>query len=125
MIAHTLALDYSLHPGWMAPFVDGLMKGEVVARHCEGCGSKSFPPQRSCACSASNAVWVTLPGTATIQFRTTGSDGDFALVHFDGADTSAVVRLQGIAPDQTRGQCCTAEGAPPMMVVGPISGDNS
>lgn len=125
MISHKLALGYTLHPGWMAPFVEGLQKGEALARQCERCGSKSFPPHRTCACGGTSADWVALPGTATIQFRTTGSDGDFALVQFDGADTSAVVSVQGIAPDQTCGRCFMAEGALPKMIIGPVEGGSS
>lgn len=120
MIRHTLALEYCLEPGWMAPFVKGLLRGEAMARRCEDCGIKSFPPHRTCACGGSGAVWVSLPGTATIQFRATGSDGDFALVQFDGADTSSVVSLQGIAEGQTNGRISAPDDAVPKLVLGPI-----
>jgi uncharacterized OB-fold protein len=120
MISHRVTLDYALHPGWMARFVEGLQTGQAMARQCTACGVRSFPPQRVCACGATEADWVALPGTATIQFRTSGSDGDFALVRFDGADTSAVVRVRDLAADQTRGRCQKAEGALPMMILGPM-----
>lgn len=125
MISHALALDYALQPGWMAPFIQGLQTGAAIARQCGECGSKSFPPQRTCVCGGTKATWVALPGTATIQCRTTGSDGDFALVQFDGAETSAVVRLQGVAPGQTRGRFQVSQGALPKMIIGPIEGGSA
>lgn len=119
MIPHHLALDYTLHPGWMAPYVDGLQEGRAVARRCASCATTTFPPQRICPCGATQAAWITLKGRAEITFRTSGSDGTFALAKFDGADTSAVVRLQDLASDQTRG---TLHRSGTALVLGPIAG---
>ncbi|OAN76350.1 hypothetical protein A8B78_02370 [Jannaschia sp. EhC01] len=103
MVAYHLSLDYNLHPGWMTPFVEGLQAGLAVARRCAACAQTAFPPQRICACGEADGAWITLTGDAIITFRTEGADGAFALVVFAGADTSAVVRLTGLASDQTRG----------------------
>lgn len=117
MVPYTLSLDYTLHPGWMAPFVEGLQAGLAVARRCAACGQTAFPPQRLCACGEGDGVWMTLAGDANITFRTEGADGAFALVVFDGADTAAVVRLSGLAADQTRG---TLQASVTGLTLGPF-----
>lgn len=119
MIAHDLTLHYALAPGWMAPFVDGLLQGRAMARHCGACGAASFPPRRTCACGHGEGNWVALPGTASILFRTQGRDGDFALARFDGADGSAVTRLQDMPPDRGRGRIRAAPGPLPQLILGP------
>lgn len=118
MIPHHLALDYTLHPGWMAPFVDGLQKGLAMARRCDACATTTFPPQRICDCGGTQASWITLNGHAAITFRTAGADGPFALARFDGADTSAVVRLHDLPLNETRGTLHTSGTA---LVLGPIT----
>lgn len=122
MIPHHLALDYTLQPGWMAPYVDGLQEGLAMARQCAACATTSFPPHRICRCGAAAGAWITLKGDAEIAYKTAGADGQFSLAQFDGADTSAVVRLQDIAPDQTRG---TLHASGTALVLGPISGASS
>ena len=123
MVSHRLTLGYALAPGWLAPFADGLTGGIAMARRCGTCRRTSFPPLRTCQCGAAAGDWIALPGTAQIRFRTSGSDGDFALVRFDGADTSATVRVRGIAPDRMRGQIEMPDGPLPMMILGPIDGE--
>lgn len=118
MIVHHLALEYTLHPGWMSPYVDGLQAGRAVGRRCVTCAKTTFPPQRICTCGEADGTWVTLAGGAKVTFRTTGADGHFALVQFDGADTSAVVRVCNLAPDETRGAIHASDtGA---LILGPI-----
>jgi len=110
-----MTLDYTLNPGWMAPFVDGLKAGQAMARCCEGCHATSFPPLRSCECGAVDGSWVTLSGSADILYRTTGADGEFGLVHFDGATTKTTVRLVDMAADDTRGWLLASEGNLPAL----------
>jgi hypothetical protein len=55
-----------------------------------------------------------LSGTATLCWRTTGSDGDVALVRLDGADTLSLARLDGF-DGQTRGRQ-RADPAPALVL---------
>jgi hypothetical protein len=55
----------------------------------------ALPPAATCVCGARGAVPVVLPGAATVVWRTTGADGDVALVRFDGADGLSLARLDG------------------------------
>ncbi|MEM7193201.1 MAG: hypothetical protein AAF405_10155 [Pseudomonadota bacterium] len=119
MISHRLTLDYTLAPGWMAPFVEGLLEGIAMARRCVACGRKSFVPVRICQCGEFGAEWVQLDGTAEILFRTEGADGAFGLVAFAGAETNAVARLMGIPEGESRGQLVAAEGPLPALTLGP------
>ena len=93
-VAHSLTLDYQLQPGWLAPYVKGLQKGIAMARRCSACKKVSFPPVRVCDCRSSNGAWVYLSGEARLVYHCDGADGSFALVRFEGADTSTVVRLK-------------------------------
>ncbi len=119
MISYQLQLDYALHPGWMAPFVEGLRDGQAVARSCGVCSRVSFPPVRICDCGEADGTWTTLTGTAEVTLRTTGSDGQFALVRFEGADTSSVVRLQDNV--EGHGALRASEGDVPKMILGPVT----
>ena len=101
MIDHQLILDYQLNAGWLAPYVDGLKDGKVIARECVSCSRISFPPVRSCICGNTDGRWKQIEGTAKILQRTTGIDGDFALVRFDGVDTASVVALDAVSVSAT------------------------
>lgn len=96
MIEFTLTLNYQLNAGWLSPFIEGLRNGKLMARQCTACSRTSLPPTRSCTCGSHDGNWVVLNGTASILKRTTGSDGDFALVRFDGADTMSVVAMDSL-----------------------------
>ena len=123
MISHQMSLDYTLSPGWQAPFVQGLFAGQAKARKCGACAAISFPPVRICDCGGTDAAWHSLTGTAKILFRTTGTDGDFALVQFDGADTQSVVRLQDVPNECQHGQLMPApENTPQMILTTPTDG---
>ncbi len=122
MMKHQLSLDYTLSPGWMQPWVDGLMKGEAIARVCDACGSKSFAPQRVCKCGCCDGDWATLSGTATVVRQTDGTDGHFAMARFDGADNDVVVRLEGFKSPQTKGRLTAPAGAIPQMILTPLEG---
>lgn len=120
MIPFTLSLEYTLHSGWMAPFVEGLQAGKAVARACSECAHVSFPPLKTCACGSTRAAWQTLSGRADITARTTGADGDFALARFEGASGLATVRLADMPPDATRGTLTPATGALPQLILSPV-----
>lgn len=119
MTAFHLSLDYTLQPGWMAPFIEGLREGRVVARACTACARVSFPPLKSCPCGCRDGTWHTLSGHAGIKARTIGSDGDFALVRFDGASGLATLRLANLPPEATRGTLAPAMDALPQLILGP------
>lgn len=95
MSNYNLSLDYQLAPGWLQPYTEGLSQGFAVSRCCSNCDRTSFPPVRTCTCGQTAGTWVTLKGTASVIHCTFGQDGEFALVKFDGADTSTVVKLCG------------------------------
>ena len=48
-------------------------------------------------CGSAEGEWVILSGRATVITRTSGTDGDFALARFDGADGLTTVALQPTA----------------------------
>lgn len=96
-----LALDYTVSTGSLSPFFTALAEGRACASTCFKCGSVAFPPRPTCrACHFDRFDWVTLSGDATVLHITQTADGAFALAHFDGAGTTALVR---IAHDQTTG----------------------
>lgn len=121
MISHHLSLDYALNPGWMAPYVDGLSVGTALARRCQNCAATSFPPLRVCTCGCLEGNWVDLPGTARILFRTTGLDGDFGLVQFDGVTTKTTLRLHAIPATQTQGVIAASAGSLPVLYLTEIT----
>ena len=125
MINHTLQLDYTLAPGWLAPWVEALEAGIAVARTCTACGRTSFIPLKICACGSRAGTWTTLPGTATIEKRTDGTDGSFALVTFDGADTSTIVLLDNVAEGAKRGRIAAADRSPPALILRPIEEEDT
>lgn len=96
MSNYTLSLDYQLAPGWLQPYTDGLIEGKALAWRCADCERTSFPPARTCTCGQTTGAWRVLTGYARVMHYTFGQDGQFALVRFDGADTSAVVRLDSL-----------------------------
>lgn len=93
MSNYKLTLDYQLTPGWLQPYTEGLSQGQAISWCCSACERTSFPPVRTCTCGQTNGAWITLAGTARVIHYTFGQDGEFALARFDGADTSAVVKL--------------------------------
>ena len=120
MVSHRLTLDYDLHPGWLAHFVEGLVAGRAMARACTACARTSFPPQRTCDCGETSADWVALSGLAEVRYRTRGADGDFGLVAFEGADTLAVVALDGLSDGAKTGHILASGGPLARMAVGDL-----
>lgn len=118
----TLTLDYTIGEGWLAPWVDGIRQGKAIASRCSRCRHAQFPPLRICPnCHIGSDGWTHLDGRATIQFRTTGTDGDFALARFDGADGSALVRADKLPRSASRGRLRPIPDGPPVMSLGPES----
>lgn len=116
----TLPLTYNLAEGWLAPHIRGLWDGIAVASGCSRCDTASFPPQRICpVCRATVTTWRELSGRATVLYRTTGSDGDVALVRFDGAVGAALARVDLLPPGVTRGMILPASGDTPALILGP------
>jgi uncharacterized OB-fold protein len=110
-----LTLDYDLGEGFLGPYLEGLRRGTAVAGRCTACGRVAMPPERICPCGARDPVAHPLGGAATVRWRTTGADGDVALVRFEGADTLSLARLQGFA-DQTHGRIVADPGAGLVLV---------
>ena len=98
----SVTLDYDLAEGHLGPYLAGLRNGRAVAGVCHACGRVALPPEATCPCGARDFAARPLAGTATVLWRTTGSDGDVALVRFDGADTLSLARLEGFSR-QVRG----------------------
>ena len=79
----------------VAPFVDYLEKGKVVASHCAQCGTRYFPPRADCyVCLSDNLEFEEISGTGslvsftTANYAPTGFEEDvpytLALVDFNG-----------------------------------------
>lgn len=117
---HRVTLDYTLGEGWLAPWVDGLREGRAVASRCTTCASARFPPLRMCPdCRRPSDGWVTLSGRATILWRTAGTDGDFALATFDGAEGAAIIRTDNLPPDTTHGRLRACPDGPLFLQLEP------
>ena len=115
-----VTLDYALGEGWLKPWLDGLREGKAVASTCPSCGEAQFPPLRTCPdCRIPSDGWRTLPGGATILFRTTGTDGDFAMARFDGARGAAIARAGALPEGATRAVLAACPDDPPLMSLGP------
>lgn len=121
MIDKSLTLDYSLSPGWLAPWVDGVLEGKAVGRRCNACNNISFVPLRRCICGESSGGWTTLPGTATLIQTTSGADGTFGLVQFDDASTRTVVRLVDWNETATRGKIKAPDTGKPALLLTPFT----
>jgi uncharacterized OB-fold protein len=94
-------LDHDLAEGAMAVWFDGLRAGRVMASRCDSCARVTCPPVRRCPCGGPVAD-IQLPGRAALVVRTTGVDGDAALVRMEGADTLTLALLDGFGT-QTQG----------------------
>ncbi|MEX0345549.1 MAG: zinc ribbon domain-containing protein [Rhizobiaceae bacterium] len=114
------SLDYTLGEGWMLPWVEGMRHGKAVASACSQCNKAQFPPTRLCPnCRIPSDGWTELSGGAAILFRTTGSDGDFALARFDGSEGAVVVRAERLSDTATRGHLNAIAEGPPSLCLRP------
>jgi uncharacterized OB-fold protein len=105
--------------GWLEPYLAGLRLGQAIAGHCTDCGRVSLPPEAVCpVCRLPVTALVTLPGTATLIARTTGTEGDVALVQFDGATTASVAALRGFT-NQTLGRIVATPADRPHLILMP------
>ncbi len=119
MIEQSLQLDYKLAPGWLSPWAEAMLEGAAMARRCVQCHRVSFAPLRVCDCGSHAGEWIQLVGTAAVVSRTQGTDGRFALVRFDGADTLVVARLQGFSDTDCRGRLLKPTGSLPSLAIEP------
>lgn len=109
-----VSLNYTLGAGWLDPWLDGLRAGKAVASSCSACKAAHFPPLRACpSCLIPSDGWRTLSGTATILFRTIGTDGDIAMVQFDGASSACIARANTLRESITRCALTTSTDDPP------------
>ncbi|SOH92199.1 Rubredoxin-like zinc ribbon domain [Monaibacterium marinum] len=91
---HHLGLDYTIPVGDLAPYFEALQAGNALASACGKCGHVAFPARAQCgACGATDLRWKPLTGRAQILFRTDAASSSYALVKFDGADSSSTVGL--------------------------------
>jgi len=123
-IGYTLTLEYQLQPGWLEPFVRGLQQGVATAWRCSACEKVSFPPIRVCDCGHTAGDWIDLSGVADIEHRCDGSEGSYALVHFQGSDTSTVVRLEGLDASSRIGYLQAAGSGEPALVLTAREGES-
>lgn len=117
---HRIILDYDLGEGWLAPWINGLRNGRAVASQCQGCNTARFPPLRVCTtCRTPSENWVELSGRANVLIRSSGCDGDFALVHFEGAKGAAVVRAEQLSDTAAHGHLSACPEGPPILQLEP------
>lgn len=101
-LALKLELDYAHPLGALAPYFDGLERGQAIASRCDACGRTWFPPRLACP-SHGATVWVPLDGAGRIVSATVtesqlpfgGPIGlhVFALVAMNGAENLAFGRV--------------------------------
>lgn len=106
-----LTLAYDMAEGFLGPYLSGLREGRAVAGTCNACGRTALPPEATCLCGARDFSARPLSGKATVLWRTSGTDGDVALVRFDGAETLSMARLDGFSEQQRGVVAASPEGA--------------
>jgi len=115
-----ISLDYTLGEGWLAPWLDGVREGKALASNCAVCSAAHFPPLRVCpACRVPCDGWRALSGGGLIVHRTTGTDGDFAMVRFDGARGAAIAPADELPEGTTRVALAPCDDDPPRLVLVP------
>lgn len=115
-----LELNYTVEEGWLSTWLDGLRVGKAIASTCSTCDAVQFPPLRACPkCRTPSDGWRTLDGGATVLFRTNGTDGDFAMVQFDGASSAAIARSDALATEATRAMLAPSSVDPPQLSLSP------
>ena len=62
----SLGIDQDSQPYW-----DGCARGELLVRHCQGCGHRYLPPRDMCPhCHSTEVDWVPVPSTGTVYAST-------------------------------------------------------
>lgn len=98
-----LTLRYAHALGDLAPFFDALKRGELMGTRCGGCDSVWMPPRLLCSCGGRGMQWERLSGEGVVVAVTLTESAlpaterrgpmGFALVQFDGAGRSTLVRF--------------------------------
>lgn len=109
-----IRLEYRYTPGTeSSDFLRGMKEGRLLGRRCPSCRKVYFPARA--VCSMCGAAF-----TETVEVKDTGTLATFAIVNvnfanrvidlpyvtgevvFDGADTTTMVLLAGVAPEDAR-----------------------
>lgn len=113
-IVTPIRLDYRYTPGKAtSDFLRRIQQGTVVGRRCPSCAKVYFPPRGGCPmCGVEFAEEVEVADTGTlvtfaivnVNFANRVIDLPYVSgeVLFDGADTTTMVLVRGISPEQVR-----------------------
>lgn len=113
-IVTPIRLDYRYTPGTAASaFLRGLKQGHVLGRRCPRCLKVYVPPRGGCSmCGVEFGDTVEVKDTGTlvtfavvnVNFANRVIDLPYVTgeVAFDGADTTTMVLLSGVSPEEVR-----------------------
>ena len=113
-IVTPIRLDYRYSPGEAAStFLRGVKEGKLLGRRCPSCLKVYLPPRGACSmCGVAFAEEVEIDDTGTlvtfavvnVNFANRVIDLPYvsAEVLFDGADTTTMVLLHGVPPEEVR-----------------------
>ena len=113
-IVTPIRLEYRYSPGETASaFLRGVRQGKLLGRRCPSCLKVYVPPRGACPmCGVAYAEEVEVADTGTlvtfavvnVNFANRVLEPPYvtAEVLFDGADTTTMVLLQGVPPDEVR-----------------------
>ena len=122
---YQMTLDYTIPFGDLQPYFDALRDGQALASKCDNCGIVAFPARIKCAsCRDAPMQWTPLTGTAHVLFRTDANGGSYALVKFDGADTTSTVALKNPENNTTIGTLVAPMGDAPGLWLTLIDTEN-
>ena len=86
---------------------------------CSLCEKVSFPPQKICTCGSYKNSWIKLSGVAEIVAITSGLDGNYGLVKFEGASTLTVVKLNNFKGTEAFGKIYKSSSQNPSIIITP------
>ena len=118
-ISKKIELNYNISFGKMSKWLTGLTEGFALALKCSLCEKVSFPPQKICTCGAYKNSWIKLSGVAEIVTITSGLDGNYGLVKFEGASTLTVVKLNNFKGTETFGKILKSSSQNPSIIITP------
>jgi uncharacterized OB-fold protein len=113
-IVTPIRLDYRYTPGAAtSQFLRSIKEGKLLGRRCPSCTTVYLPPRGGCPmCGVEFGEEVVLKDTGTmvtfavvnVNFANRVVDLPYvtAEVAFDGADTTTMVLLKGVAPEDAR-----------------------
>jgi hypothetical protein len=109
-----IRLEYRYTPGTeSSAFLRGMKEGKMLGRRCPSCSKVYFPARAVCSMCGSAF-------SETVEVKDTGTMATFAVVNvnfanrvvdlpyvtaevvFDGSDTTTMVLLSGVAPEDAR-----------------------